>query len=68
MMTLDKTCGRCHQAKSPDYYFFREGVGTSAFCKECHAAGKILHGYGWYGNRYISPETTGTVLMKDIEQ
>ena len=68
MMTLDKTCACCNREKSPDGYFFREGVGLSAFCKKCHAAGKIKHGYGWYGDRYTSPETTGAAELKEVQQ
>ena len=32
--------------------------GTSTYCKQCHADAMIPYGYGWYGDRYTSPETT----------
>lgn len=54
-----KLCGCCGQAKSRSEFFAIEGVaGVSRYCQACHAAGKIKHGYGYYGDRFTTPETT----------
>lgn len=57
-------CGMCKIEKSLDEFFQapKDGAvswnGTSEFCKQYHAEGKIVHGYGWHGDRYTIPETT----------
>lgn len=59
-----KTCQNCKQEKPISEYFSQpsdaraNAVGTSAFCKQCHYEGKIRHGYGWYGDKYKTPDET----------
>ncbi len=54
-----KRCECCEQVKSCGEFFAIEGVaGVSRYCQACHAAGKIKHGYGYYGDRYQSPQAT----------
>ena len=59
---IEKTCKHCKASKQLGEFFSQppdaraNSVGTSAFCKQCHDEGKIEHGYGWYGDRYKSPD------------
>lgn len=54
-----KHCGYCGRAKSHSEFFSIEGIASvSRYCRDCHAAGKIKHGYGDYGDRFTSPEAT----------
>jgi hypothetical protein len=61
---MDKTCNHCKKSKPIGEYFTapKDGAaswqGTSEFCKQCHSEGKIKHGYGYYGDKFVSPETT----------
>lgn len=61
---MNKTCQHCKQEKPIGDYFSQpadaraNAVGTSAFCKQCHAEGKIKHGYGSYGEKYKTPDDT----------
>lgn len=56
-----KKCNHCKQEKKLTGFFNASfnsrssEIGTSEFCKQCHAEGKIKHGYGWYGDKYKSP-------------
>jgi hypothetical protein len=59
---MNKKCQHCKTDK-PLAEFFGASfdgrsheVGTSTFCKQCHADGKIQHGYGWYGDKFRTPE------------
>lgn len=63
-MSVSKTCTCYGKAKRLADFFFRDGVGAGVFCKQCHAAGKVKHGYGWYGDRYTCPEDTGAGGMQ----
>lgn len=62
---MTKTCQTCKKEKwfgeffaSP--YDMRTGeVRTSAHCKQCHGEAKVPQGYGWYGDKYKTPEETG---------
>jgi len=61
---MEKVCGYCKTKKTLGDFFAppndgrANSVGSSAFCKQCHADGKIAHGYGWYGDKYKSPDET----------
>lgn len=61
---MDKRCGCCKEMKKISEFFNQSqdaragAVGTSAYCKQCHAEGKIKHGYGWYGDKYRTPDET----------
>ena len=59
---VEKVCQNCQQQKPlGEFFTCPKGAavswaGTGVFCKECHAAGLIPHGYGSYGDRYTSPD------------
>lgn len=60
---MEKKCETCGVSKPLGEYFEREGhsfqgVKTGAHCKECHAAGLVPNGYGWYGDKYKTPAET----------
>ena len=61
---MNKTCNHCKKPKALGEFFqppkdaAASWQGTSEFCKQCHSEGKITHGYGWYGEKWTSPETT----------
>ena len=63
-----KKCQHCKQDKPINEFFTQpvdskaSAVGTSAYCKQCHAEGKIKHGYGWYGERYQSPDWQASLV------
>ena len=71
---IEKTCKNCKASKPLGEFFSQpqdaraNSVGTSAFCKQCHDDGKIEHGYGWYGNRYKSPDYVlqGLIFLAQI--
>lgn len=58
---MEKKCGCCGKMKSLLEFFAASfgsrsaEIGTSFFCKQCHAEGRIKHGYGWYGEKYKEP-------------
>lgn len=60
---MQKKCEFCKQTKPLSEYFTATysgrvaDHGTSRYCKQCHNEGKIKHGYGWYGDKYRSPDS-----------
>lgn len=62
---VDKKCGECGEKKMLSEFFASpydsaaHDVRTSAYCKQCHAEGRIKYGYGWYGDKYKTPGDTG---------
>lgn len=61
---MQKRCDHCGETKvlseffSPPVDSTASWKGTSQYCKSCHEAGLIPHGYGWYGDKYRTPEET----------
>jgi len=61
---MDKQCETCKTEKPLSEFFqppqdaAASWQGTSAHCKQCHSEAKVPHGYGWYGDKWTSPETT----------
>lgn len=64
--TLEKLCPACGLSR-PLGEFFSAGYNSRAaetrtgrYCKECHSAGDIKHGYGWsgYSEQFATPEST----------
>ena len=57
-----KTCQTCKQEKTLGEFFAAPAdmraneIGTSANCKQFHADAKVPHGYGWYGDKYKTPD------------
>lgn len=62
---MEKRCLCCGEIKPITRFFFapKDGAaswhGTSRFCIDCHDAGLIVHGYGWYGDKYRKPDWIG---------
>jgi hypothetical protein len=62
---LKKTCQTCKSEKELGEFFAVSSdmqaseIRTSVHCKQCHGEAKVPHGYGWYGDKYKTPEETG---------
>ena len=59
---MEKFCPSCETTKpladffaSPDDSRAAQ-FGTSMYCKKCHADGKIKYGYGWWPDKWKSPD------------
>lgn len=62
MNSVTKKCETCNESKPlSDYYTApADGAvawtGTSIHCIECHSKGLVIHGYGYYGDKYKHPD------------
>ena len=60
---MEKKCQMCKQEKPLGEFFCADFEGRAAeartgkFCKQCHAEGRIEHGYGWpgFGGKFATP-------------
>ena len=63
---MQKRCAECKEEKPLSEFFSAPydaraaNTGTSAYCKQCHADGRIKYGYGWYGDKYQTPDSSVT--------
>lgn len=61
---MEKKCGECGNSKSLGEFFSSPfdsraaSTTVSRYCKQCHGEGRIKYGYGWYGDKYKTPEST----------
>jgi len=61
---MQKKCQMCKLEKVLSEFFSApfngraSEVGVGMFCKQCHAEGRIKHGYGSFGDRFQTPEAT----------
>lgn len=68
---MNKKCATCKQLKPLGEFFAAPSdgsakwSGTSEHCRQCHAEARVPHGYGAYGDKWASPETTGLEQPKD---
>lgn len=59
---IAKQCKYCKQDKMLDNFYVApkdapgNWHGSSMYCKHCHDAGLIKHGYGSYGEKYRKPD------------
>ena len=63
-IVMEKDCKHCGVKKTLAEFFSASfdgrahEIGTSMFCKQCHAEGRIKHGYGDFGEKFKTPEST----------
>jgi len=59
---IEKICDMCNKQKVLKEFFVAPSDGsvswhgTSKYCIECHDAGLVKYGYGWYGDKYKKPD------------
>jgi len=59
---IAKVCEKCEVKKTLNRFFLSpkdaaaSWFGSSRYCIDCHDAGLIEHGYGYYGDMYRKPD------------